>query len=673
MVAKRVEAFFITKWKKEMISRIRLRFRGHPLNEKKIDKYLDKIIYENIKNPEVLVVNNYMNKQVNTDLLSLIDTIEDQQWIIGGGGTLYVQHDTPGRPNIMYDYITSRQELRGKYKKDRKRYEKDTNEWIFFDVLQNAMKVIINSLYGVHGYEGFILYNRFIAEATTNIGRQIITTAVMAFENFLAGGVRYNREEELYQHITNVCSEYDNRMDFSIFQIEDIDQKVIDRLLNICEFQKTDTFIHSVSEMIHHMEYGEKVLLYYKNNLYEFSRLPFIFDKLKYIVENLDELKTPEKDKIEDVVILKYIEEITEFYRVFVVYDYPIFDRVRKAMYTDRDNVLYVDTDSNFLGLNQWVTFVKEEVLEYKFNKSEEELDFICINLCAMFLTDVIDLALHTLCRHMNTTKVHADRLNMKNEYYISRIVFTDAKKRYINNNVLQEGKLLNNGIGLPNITGFDFKKATTKPYLREIYTKICEEDILRAEYIDVESIYRKVLLVRNDVSESVSKGESTFYKQSSVQLIEHYKEPYSTQGIVAVILWNTLNPTYTMELPVDCDIVPIQDLSGPKYDKARGKKVWKNEKFVMEFQERFPEEYARLDRLIYGNSNELIRNMGLTSIAKPRNVEIEMPEWFSFLIDREKVVLDAMNLISPILTSIGLTSLKTNASTEYISNIVSL
>ena len=670
---KQQEAVFITKWKTEMKDRLKLRFRGHPLSEKKIDKYLDKVIHENIKNPKVIVENNYMNKRVNTDLLSLIDTIEDQQWIIGGGGTLYVQHDAPGRPNLMYDYISSRQELRGHYKKERKKHDDYSDQWIYFDVLQNAMKVIINSLYGIHGYEGFILYNRFIAEATTNIGRQIITTAVMAFENFLAGGVRYNREEELFQHITNVCNEYDARMDFSIFQIDDIDQKVVDRLLNICEFQKTDVFIHNITEMVHNMKYGEKVLLYYKNNLYEFSRLPFIFDKLKYIVENLEELKAPERDMIHDDVILHYIDEIIQFYRVFVIYDYPIFDRVRKAMYTDRNNVLYVDTDSNFLGLNQWVTFIKEEVLEYKFNKPESEIDFIAVNLCAMFLSDVIDLALHTLCRHMNTKKVHADRLKMKNEFYISRIVFTDAKKRYVSNNVLQEGQLLNGGLGNPSITGFDFKKATTKPYLRERYTKICEEDILRTEYIDVEAIYKKVLLVKKEIESSVLKGESTFYKQSSVQLIEHYKEPYSTQGVVAVLLWNTLNPTYSMDLPVDCDIVPIIELTGPKYDKARGKKVWPNEKIVMEFQERFPEVYQELNRNIYNNSNELIRNMGLTSIAKPRNTEIEMPEWFSFLIDRDKVVLDAMNLISPILTSLGLTSLRTNASTEYISNFVSL
>lgn len=167
-------------------------------------------------------------------------------------------------------------------------------------------------------------------------------------------------------------------------------------------------------------------------------------------------------------------------------------------------------------------------------------------------------------------------------------------------------------------------------------------------------------------------KGESTFFKQANVQIIEHYKNPYSTQGVVAVLLWNTLNPKYAMELPTDCDIIPIHELTGPKLND-NGKMKWANEEFVMEFKERFPEAYYNLEKNIYNNPNELIRNMGLTSLAKPKNEEIPLPEWFSFLLDTEKVVQDSLNLISPILKSLGLNGLKTNASTEYMTNIIDL
>lgn len=667
----RDEAVFITKWKTEMKHRIKLRFRDVKLSEKKIDKYLDSVIHEYMSNPEVQIINNYREQSVTTDLLSLIDTIEDNQLIIGGGGVLYVQHNTSGRENIMFDYINHQKGTRNSYKAKRKQNADDPELYAYFDILQNAAKIILNSLYGVHGYEGFILYNRFIAESVTNIGRQIITTAVMTFDSFLSNANLYNTEEELYQYITNICSEYEDDVDYTIFNIDNIDHKVIKRLIDMCAFDASDDFVSILEQMVHNMKYGEKVLLYYKNNLYEFSRVPFIMDKLRFIVESIDELKAPEKKRINDPVIIQCIDDVWDFYEKFVLYDYPVYDRVRKAMYTDRKSVLYVDTDSNFLGLAPWVKFIKEEVLRNKFNKDERDVTFIAVNVMALFLAEVIDHGLMTLARYMNVQDEYAKILNMKNEFYLSRIIFTDAKKRYVSNSVLQEGVLLNNGIGKADIKGFDFKKSVTKPYIRDIYTSICEDDILRADKIDVEKIYMKVLKLKDDINMSMMKGESTFFKQANVQIIEHYKNPYSTQGVVAVLLWNSLNPTYAMELPTDCDIVPIKELTGPKLEN--GKVRWANESFIMEFKEKYPDAYSRLERDIYHNSNQLIRLMGLTSIAKPKNSEIPLPDWFDFLLDTEKVVQDSLNLISPILKSLGLNGLKTNASTEYMTNIIDL
>ena len=52
------------------------------------------------------------------------------------------------------------------------------------------------------------------------------------------------------------------------------------------------------------------------------------------------------------------------------------------------------------------------------------------------------------LARHMNVGPEPAEILDMKNEFYLSRIIFTDAKKRYVSNSILQEGVLLNGGLG---------------------------------------------------------------------------------------------------------------------------------------------------------------------------------------------------------------------------------
>lgn len=346
MSAMRNEAVFVTQWKDEMKRRIKLRFRNENLSNKKIDKYLDTLISEYMSNPEVQIVNNYREQSVTTDLLSLIDTINDNQLIIGGGGVLYVQHNTTGRENIMFDYINHQKATRNAYKAKRKQNANDPDLFAYYDILQNAAKIILNSLYGVHGYEGFILYNRFIAESVTNVGRQIITTAVMTFDSFLSNANLYNTEEEVYQHITNVCSEYEDNFDYSVFKIDNIDHKVVKRLVDMCAFDQSDEFVSILESMVSKMTYGEKVLLYYKNNLYDFSRVPFIMDKLRFIINNIDELKAPDKKLINNPDVIQCIEDVWDFYDKFVLYDYPIYDRVRKAMYTDRKSVLYVDYTS---------------------------------------------------------------------------------------------------------------------------------------------------------------------------------------------------------------------------------------------------------------------------------------------------------------------------------------
>lgn len=673
-MSKQKEAVFITKWKGEMKRRLKLRFPDKKLSEKKVERYLDSCIHAYMVNPKVEVVNNYRNKKVETDLLSLIDTIEDQDLIIGGNAVLYVQHDTDSRPNYMYQYIVSKQGLRNSYKAQRKPHEKASRLWTYYDNLQNATKIIINGLYGIHGYAGFILYNRFLAESITNMGRQIITTAVMSFENFLSGSIKYNTEEEIYQYITNIVNEYDPKLDYGLFEVKNIKNKIFDKIMNLCAFNPSQSFIRHVKEMIDHLNYGELILLYYKNNLYDFSKVPFIYEKLKYITSNLDELKEPSYDKIKDPVIVDMIHEVWAFYETFVLYDYPIHDRVRKAMFTDRNNVLYVDTDSNFLGLNEWVNFIKQDVLDNKYTQPEKEMDFISVNLAALFLAEVIDRGLHTLCKHMGTHKEHADRLKMKNEFYLSRMMFVEnTKKRYISISILQEGDLIRDGLGMIDIKGFDFKKSVTKEHIRNIYSDICENDILRADKIDVEGIYLKVLKLKKEIEDSLKAGESQFFKQANVNIIEHYKKPWSVQGIKGVYLWNALCPDYQMELPTDCDIVPIHDISGPKYDANRKRHIWTNERFVAEFQEKFPDAFDRLESEIYSNGDQQIREMDLNCLAKPKNEEIPIPNWFSFILDYEKVVMDDLNLISPILNSLGLHVLKTNSKSEYITNIIDL
>ena len=97
------------------------------------------------------------------------------------------------------------------------------------------------------------------------------------------------------------------------------------------------------------------------------------------------------------------------------------------------------------------------------------------------------------------------------------------------------------------------------------------------------------------------------------------------------------------------------------------------NQKGILEFQRRFPDKYDLLYKNIYSNPNPLIKHINLTSIAIPKNIDYEIPEHIRYLYNIENVINDNLNLILPILKSIGINSLQATTNNSYMSNIVSL
>ena len=64
---------------------------------------------------------------------------------------------------------------------------------------------------------------------------------------------------------------------------------------------------------------------------------------------------------------------------------------------------------------------------------------------------------------------------------------------------------------------------------------------------------------------------------------------------------------------------------------------------------------------------------MNLTSIAMPKNLDYEIPEYVSALFDIESVINNALSLGTPILKSVGIQSFQVSSTTEHVSNLIDL
>ena len=652
---------------------------GDKFTKSEINDKLDKIIKKDLKNQNVTVFNNYTNTAVRTNILDLTDSIEANHLIITGGGCLFLPHGT--KPNILIDFILEIMKRRKDAKKMRKNFDKGSDGWLKWDIAQLLNKLVINSLYGCMGYPGFLLYNVFTAEAITSEGRFIITTAINCVEAFLGDAFYFVDESELTNYIYNIHEEYKKygELDVSKFEVNDYLPLVYDRMINKSKFTMTDKQKRNLLDMLSGKSQGELALLYYKNNLLEFSKLDFVKVKFKYIIENNGLLSFCEMNLLKNDEMRQVTQSIWDLYEVFVLYNYPVNDKVRKAMYLPKTRALYTDTDSVFVSVCHLVEYIKNDVLHGNNPMaSDNDLTFTSVNLMLIFINIAIDRYLKTLCYSTNIEPEYAEKLGMKNEFYLKRILFMEKKKRYISLSILQEGQLLGGGKGKPEIKGIEFIKSNTKPYLREFYTDLATREILMTDEISPSRIFKQMAQLKADIEYGMSHGDSKFYKQAKVKTPDNYKNPFSTQGVTAVMLWNAICPTMAIELPADVNIVPIKSLRLPKPpERTKPTEVVQLDPFknknITELADKYPDVYQRLYNEIYTNVNPQIRYMNLSSIALPKNANLTIPQYVFDLINYDEIVTNSIQLFLPVMESLGIRSVPTNSNTNHMTNIVQL
>ena len=660
-----------------------------------VKKRINEIIKERVKNPPVMVDNNYRNKYIHTSLLEISEFILKGKFILGGDGCLFTQHEIMLSP--LYRVIDVLQLHRKKLKKIRDTFDKviDEDMWISSDNGQNNKKTAVNALYGYLGYMRSYLFNVNLAQSVTATGQNIIATAACCFENFMEDNILFICYTEVTTYLNNLQKEYVSISETKLFMFNNIDPvtpaDVCKRLAKKLGFRMTEAQASSIAKIINNMEMNLLKLVMYKNNFMEFNNTPFMKNLLKTTLNKIEVLRLPDEFAFVNKEYAgtiaaddapEYVKMVKEYYETFVLYTNPVYDKVRRTKYTTKKSVLYVDTDSNFLGLDKFIQWIGNEMnvdLE-----TDIEFNFKTVSLYTMVLSMAVAKCFGTFTKSLNIDPKYGAALKMKNEFYFPMLFFAVVKKRYAGIMMLQEGKVLNDGEGLIEIKGFDFKKAGTKAIIRTKFEGIIEHEILRAKQIRIKNVMNAFDEVKDSIKDNIFSGGNDFYKQGTVKILEHYALPFSNQSVKALLTWNALNPTEILDPPTEIDIVPINIYNGMTKKKLQNlidfgpdaffsdKKMSNNLVNLKNFRDRYPEQFELFMKNIIHNSNQKIQNMTLNVIAKPR-VYGELPEWLRSIIDVDKIILDAVNLCNPILESMGCTIQSASAKIKQYSNIIEI
>lgn len=104
----------------------------------------------------------------------------DGDLILAGNGVIFDKKRTGIFPELMGIYFNKRQEF-NKLKKQ----NKGTNLEKVYDIYQQAVKIMINSLYGASGTSYFVYYDRDVSSAVTDSGRLVAKYVIKKLNDYL--------------------------------------------------------------------------------------------------------------------------------------------------------------------------------------------------------------------------------------------------------------------------------------------------------------------------------------------------------------------------------------------------------------------------------------------------------------------------------------------------------
>jgi hypothetical protein len=576
-------------------------------------------------------------------LEQFINLFLNSTFILSGYNTLYKNQDE--EINIGALALENLLNMRKFYKNKMEASEWGSADYIYYKILQMTYKVLANSYYGILGEKNSIFYNPFIQNSITMTGQDIITTSIVAMEGFLANNNKFIDTDDAITFISNVKQE---KRTFNI--LEYLDHKpsydeTFEYLSHHCE--KPDSInLEILSMYLKGLSDEEMARVYYKNRLQD-----LIFDN-SYFLEKLKSFAFEEGSN-----------NTEEFYmfRDMVVeicyYDHLYEDRYRRALKNTRKSVIVVDTDSNFININDYM--VRASECFGIANGDPNQLNIM--NAFIDVVTKVLEKTFWTFTSNMNLIDRCKPIINMKSEFIYRRILLTENKKNYSGIIIAELGKLLKSPQmdtkGLAAI-----KKTNVPKKLRREFAEILRGDILEAEKIDLVKILGKYDQLSDNIKTSLAERNTEYLLPKNAEIIETYAAPDQIEPIRGIIAWNALEPESQIVLPEKVNLLKLKELP-------------KDAPEFMELKDKYPDKYSALMKAVYNEGVTApkldISRFGFSSVAIPKSVE-KIPEYLIPFIDYLAMTNNNMSNGYIILKSLGIYIAQVEKF-QYKSNIVKL
>lgn len=675
------------------------------MDDNNLNTILDYSIKKRLYNSDkVSIDNSYTNKSYQMTLMQVSDYIKSRKPIATAFGTMFTYHENPNNPNPLCKVVDSFLTQRGQYKKEMFKYPKGSEQFEKYNLLQSLKKIDTNAVYGTLGMYTSLLYNINVATSITTQGREMVSTATMLFEMFLAGNVKFGSLDELMEFIDHIISETPDRK-YNDFDVLDnvyavAKEDLFAKLVLDCGYIwiPNDEELDIIWKTINHLSQYDINRIYYKNNLYEFAENSKVMNRVRNILHKLDRpllTSSSVPDNVKDD-----LQEFCNLLFEYVYYGYMVIDRIDRCNNMIKSVTMISDTDSTIISVDAWYRFVSEHIkgesfrvagydgipidkiesiedpiyfeekkYDYNFRTDEivelahttdpelitsyDSMRYTIINILVYCLDRMINEYMKKACINNNSVQIYDGkaysrdcRIIMKNEFLMKRILMTTVKKNYASLMKVQEGELIPENAQL-DVKGIEcLTKSSKSITTRNALKKVLLEDILKPENIDQIKFIKDIAIVERRMINSLRSKSKAYYKPMTIKSASAYDMPERNQGIKASIAWNIIRPK---ELPaIDLEQRNAIDVA----------KVVINATTIESIKDIYPEIYENMkqalqtDTFMTKNSKTgKVTKSEITAIAIP--IDVDVPEWLFDFIDYTTIIED--NISGFPYESIGL------------------
>lgn len=212
------------------------------------------------------------------------------------------------------------------------------------------------------------------------------------------------------------------------------------------------------------------------------------------------------------------------------------------------------------------------------------------------------------------------------------------------------------------DMKGLSIKKSSVPKPLRKAFTKILDEDVLKAEKINLKNIMIKYDDLEESIENSLKQGLTEYLLPKNLELISSYKAPDNIDAVRGTIIWNDLEP--------DNQIVPPE-----KIDLLKLNCTGEDDPRLLALKQTHPDKYNTIMKTVFNHGATTakldISRFGFSCIAIPKGTD-RVPDYLLPFIDTKTMVSDNMRNGYIILESLGVYTDEVKT-TKYKSNIIEL